>query len=613
VRFPAPESLKLDWKPSALESWISLVNEVRQLGENVGKGDLFQQVTARLQQMSRTMDFSSLPKLLDQRVTARALTQLWLEDENFRRRLMNKKLLQSLIAMQKPVLGIMPLHNLITLYFREYDRLDQLGEGFRSLLQGVIEDQLELRLGGLDKNTSRDSLTILHSEANWLLFSDGPKKLVDYVHRKNIALAEAFVHFELRGLDIGRYGDICRAHYYLEKLKQIQVGQYDEVFAELLKPTVGKAPYEGEKRIGHAALEILIDRTDGDPGDSWQNFIMDMAGDPRIASSAPNYREWWKPLGEERIEKVRGWLAKEDLKLFLRALEQYGKESGKDDLQRMFPARKYFLEGLERLKLVRRTRLMLGKTAEYAVKKILGSELKTSYVKLTDMTDKAVIYIDCGDFCIIEGSHSFKLWVYLATPSEQVLHSYDVKTLSHYDLTNKVPASYKQLYGNDAAHKAITHHPNTWQKMVFDFLADQGIALDIEKLLSPQDYDRYLGRFGMPVVANTVKNDALKKVNLPSSMSHAVTDGNNKVVLEENQNSSKISKLAINILKYLYPNEISDVKTMAYVLKTANSKIIDTIYHELSEYCVQDRDKKWKISTVGFIKISKEGLLNDHK
>jgi hypothetical protein len=294
-------------------------------------------------------------------------------------------------------------------------------------------------------------------------------------------------------------------------------------------------------------------------------------------------------------------------------LEQYGKESGKDDLQRMFPARKYFLEGLERLKLVRRTRLMLGKTAEYAVKKILGSELKTSYVKLTDMTDKAVIYIDCGDFCIIEGSHSFKLWVYLATPSEQVLHSYDVKTLSHYDLTNKVPASYKQLYGNDAAHKAITHHPNTWQKMVFDFLADQGIALDIEKLLSPQDYDRYLGRFGMPVVANTVKNDALKKVNLPSSMSHAVTDGNNKVVLEENQNSSKISKLAINILKYLYPNEISDVKTMAYVLKTANSKIIDTIYHELSEYCVQDRDKKWKISTVGFIKISKEGLLNDHK
>lgn len=612
MKLPPTESLKLDWNPSALESWISLVNEVRQLGENAGKGDLFQQVTARLQQMSRTMDFSSLPKLLDQRVTARALTQLWLEDENFRRRLMNIKLLQSLIAMQKPVLGVMPLHNLITLYFREYDRLDQLGEGFRSFLQGVIEGQLELRLGGLDKNTSRDSLTILHSEANWLLFSDGPKQLVDYVHRNNIELAEAFVHFELRGLDIGRYGDICRAHYYLETLKQIPVGQYDEVFAELLKPTVGKAPYEGEKRIGHAALEILIDRADGDPGDSWQNFIMDMAGDPRIASSAPNYREWWKPLGEERIEKVRGWLAKEDLKLFLRALEQYGKESGKDDLQRMFPARKYFLEGLERLKLVRRTRLMLGKTAEYAVKKILGSELKTSYVKLTDMTDKAVIYIDCGDFCIIEGSHSFKLWVYLATPSEQV-HSYDVKTLSHYDLTNKVPASYKQLYGNDAAHKAITHHPNTWQKMVFDFLADQGIALDIEKLLSPQDYDRYLRRFGMPVVANTVKNDALKKVNLPSSMSHAVTDRNNKVVLEENQNSSKISKLAINILKYLYPNEISDVKTMAYVLKTANSKIIDTIYHELSEYCVQDRDKKWKISTVGFIKISKEGLLNDHK
>lgn len=611
MKLPPPESLKLDWKPSALESWISLVNEVRQLGENAGKGDLFQQITARLQQMSRTMDFSLLTKILDRRVTARALTQLWLEDETFRARLLNKKLLQSLITMQKPVLGIMPLHNLITLYFKEFDRLDQLGDGLRAALQGIIEDQVQLRVGGAAKKTTNDLFTILHDEAGWLLSSDGPKQLVDHTRKSNSELVDMFAHFELRGLDAGRYGDICRAHYYLERLRQIQVGQYDEVFAELSKPAVSKAPYEGEKCIGHAALEILIDRAEGDPGDSWQNFIMDMAGDPRIASSAPNYREWWKPLGEERIEKVRGWLAKEDLRLFLRALEQYGKESGNDELQRMFPARKYFIEGLERLNLVRRTRLMLGKTAEYAVKKILGSELKTSYVKLS-MADKAVIYIDCGDFCIIEGSHSFKMWVYLASPSELV-YSYDVKTLSHYDLTSRVPASYKQLYGSDAAYKAITHHPNTWQRMVFDFLADQGIALDIEKLLSPQDYDRYLRRFGMPVVTKTVKNDALKKVNSPSPMSHAVTDKNNKFVSKENKKSSIISKLAIDILKHLYPNKTSDVKTMAYLLKTSNSKIIDTIYYELSEYCVQDRDKNWKISTVGFIKISKEGLLNDHK
>src|SRR5690554_3749402 len=204
------------------------------------------------------------------------------------------------------------------------------------------------------------------------------------------------------------------------------------------------------------------------------------------------------------------------------------------------------------------------------------------------------------------------MWVYLASPSELV-YSYDVKTLSHYDLTSRVPASYKQLYGSDAAYKAITHHPNTWQRMVFDFLADQGIALDIEKLLTPQDYDRYLRRFGMPVVANTIKNDAPKKFQSPPSKSDSVIENNNKIRLKENKSSSGFSKLAIDILKHLYPNEVSDVKTIAYVLKTANSKIIDTLYHELSAYCVQDRDKKWKISTVGFIKISKEGLLNDHK
>ncbi len=611
LSLPAPEALRLDWKPATLENWNVLLSAVHQLEARAGKGDLFQQIIAQFMQMSRSGDFRQLPELLKKRVGARALTQLWLEDGDFRRRLLNRKLLESLVAMQQPTLGIMTLHNLITLYFREFDQLDQQEAGLRDDLEQVIKIQLDRRSVVRRQPDSRDVLAILHAEAPWLLSVDGPMRLVQYLRAENRELAEAFVDFELRGLDTGRYADICRAHYYLNTLKELPLGQYDDVFAELLKPSVCKAPYQGDKRIGHAALELLIDRAEGDPGENWQNFIMDMAGDPRIASTATSYREWWRPLGEARIERVRSWLAKEDLRLFLKALEQYGRESGKEDLQRMFPARQRFLEGLDKLKLVRRTRLMLGNKAAHIVKKILGSELKTSYVQLTNengMSDKAVIYIDCGDFCIVEGSHSFKMWVYLAPPDEKV-YSYDVKSLSHHDLTFVVPENYKKEYGASAPYAAIVHSPRSWQNKVFEFLANHGIALDLERLLGQKEYSQYIRFFGMPVVrANKTHLRFDRKSGEDAShqtVKNDVSVANRSVQSTETQ---PLSKLAISILSYLHYNGAADVRSMAYVLKTSNSEIINTINRELSQYCAQDKNFRWKIKSEKSDSLKDKGL-----
>lgn len=595
LNLPAPESLRLDWKPAALDEWGLLVSEVRQLGERAGKGDLFQQMATELWRISRSMDLQRLPALLKKRAGARALTQLWLENADFRHRLMNKQLLHALVEAQRPMLGIMVLHTLITLYFKEFDRLDQQEEGLRAKLESVIRQQLEARRQSLGGQTTRDLLTILHTEAPWLLSSDGPKRLVDQIRSDNQELAEALQHYELRGLDSGRYADICRAHYYLETLKGIRIGQYHEVFSELLKPSVSKAPYQGQKRIGHAALEILIDRAEGDPGEAWQNFIMELAGDPRIASSARNYREWWKPLGEARIEKVRSWLAKEDLRLFLKALEQYGRESGKEDLQRMYPARKKFLEGLDQLKLVRRTRLMLGRQAEAAVNKILGSELKTSYVKLTgsNISDKAVIYIDCGDFCLLEGSHSFKLWVYIYPPSEK-LYSYDVEELSFYDLTSRIPAIYSKEYGHEAPFVAITHSRTIWQNKVFEFLAYHGISLDIEALLD--DYEGYLERFGMPVVNHDRKILAGDKKN-----------GNESKDLEEEQ--PVFSALEADILKQIHHGNAPSVARIAYVMGAQDKRVEHIIRKNLSEYCFVDEDLKCRLKRGSVDRLKKAGVI----
>lgn len=507
MRIPPAQTNKIDWYSGTFEAWDSLVKQVTILESKAGKGDSFQFYTDKLRDMAISHNLRNLPKLLERRVVARALTQLWLEDKNTRARLLTTKLLKTLVEKQQPRLGIIALHNLVFLYFREFDRLDSIHSGnsekICELLQNIILEQLDIRFENKDskklpKSDNKDVLNVLHSKARWLLSIDGPKQLVKKAGRSKIDLADAFTKYQLEGLDYGRYADICRANYYLERLRKLPVGSHDEILYELLNPEVSKAYYESDKRIGHVALEIMIDRADGAPGEAWQDFILSLAGDPRISSSAHNFREWWKPLGEARTDKVRGWLSKEDLRLFLQALEEYGNQKGKDDLKQMFPARKRFLEGLEHLNLIRKTRLMLGSTAATAVRSILGKEFKTNYVKLGGgMSDKAVIYIDCGDFCLVEGSHSFKLWVYLAPPSELV-SSYDVKSLTHSELVNTVPRDYLDKY--DLPYEAIIHHRQSWQYKVFEFLARYGISLDPEILLSKGDYILCLSRFGMPVV-----------------------------------------------------------------------------------------------------------------
>ena len=500
MRLPPIDNRPADWPSSVIDVWTRLKEEAARMESAAGNSDAFERMIQRFREMARTGRFDGLVALLKRRIAARALTSLWATDRDYGLRLLNDRILDALIEAQQPRLTRLTLVQLLQLYFGRFDELDTYGKqpetGLRHLLQGHIEEQLTRLPVRRQQSIRKDIISVL-SEHPWLLALDAPLRLVQSARSEGHDFHDAISTYGLDGFDGGRYGDICRAHYYLETLRSLYPGEHDPVLDELLKPSVAKAPYQGEKRIGHAALEIMIDRVADEPGDVWQNFIISLAGDPRIASSAPAYREWWQPLGEARIAKVRGWLSREDLRLFLQAVEQYGIESDNDELQRMFPARKLFLEGLFKLKLIRNTRLLLGHRAESSVRRILGKEVRTSFAKMDGgLADKAVIYLDCGDFHLVEGSHSFRIWVYLAPPSE-LLTSYQRNTFSHSDLTSKIPSDYKRAYPT-LPYDAFVHNANSWQYKVFNFLADNGIGLDMEQLLSPADYRNQLQRFCIP-------------------------------------------------------------------------------------------------------------------
>ncbi|HAG41590.1 MULTISPECIES: EH signature domain-containing protein [unclassified Pseudoalteromonas] len=507
---PIPQLSEFSWERFS-QQWNSLTLQTKKIADGAGQGEEFKALEQQVNRYVMYDQKEKLKQILIKRKGVRVLTQLWIDKEDVRKASLNEETIDYIQA-KHPKLGMSSLMNLISLVYRYFDALVD-GNIFNRLTQW-LNQQIEQRLKHR-KNSSDTILSVLN-QAKWLLDLTAPKALVNLAKQNHLDLNEQLKKLRLNELPQGRFLDICHAQYYLDTLREIPVGEQHDVLHELLKHDVATMPFEEGKRIGHIALEIIIDRSAGAPSEIWQNFVLNLAGDPRIANTATNYRQWWKPIGENRVKAVTSWLAKEDLRLFLGAIEEYANYTGDEALNRMFPARKRFLEGLYEHGSVRNARLMLGNQAEHTVKRVLGKSLTTSYINLRGMTQTSIIYLDCGDFHIIEGSHNFKLWIYMGLPSEK-LNDYSLSELNHFALTNSFPQEYKKNYPKGEL-MPIQHSPTSWQKNAIDFLTQNGIELDLEKLFYKDEYRRYISRYGLPVVRKVVEEKNLLEINLLNAL-----------------------------------------------------------------------------------------------
>ncbi len=496
MKLPSPNLHLPPWPPMKLQVWKALAAKVDATGQKVGHGNAFEQM---LETLRAHINKASIPReLFQKRLGARALSWLWLHDHHEDRKVFSSKWLTALFEGQQPRVSRLTLLQLLSLYFKYFDRFDDHGT-FRETLEKNLLIELQ-KAHHLRRSGSRhgDPLTELRNRPE-LLRLDGPARLAQHCMSEHRDLASELQALGLGEIINGRYGDVCRAQFYLQRLRSIPEGEHDPVLDEIQKPEVHLAPFEDKRTIGLAALEIVIDRSGEQASECWQAFILKLAGDPRLPSDSIRYQQWWRPLGEERIRKVRAWLSRLDLRLFLQAVELYGKRSGKADLQRMFPARKRFMEGLLDLHLVRSSRLFLGRSIRQDILRSLDDKtLANGIGRLADRTDTAVIYLDCGQFHLIEGSHSFKLWAYMAKPAAWVdnLH---IEEATFHQLTSKLRDGYLR---DDPRRPCIdiVHRPGTWQNALFSFLGQQGVSLDIEKLLSVEDYQYQKRVHGIPEV-----------------------------------------------------------------------------------------------------------------
>ncbi len=287
----------------------------------------------------------------------------------------------------------------------------------------------------------------------------------------------------------GRLYQLLQMTYYVEQLNELEPNEENSLLDEIVQSKVYEAPYKDGKQLGHEILEILIDKIQSDVSDRWREVVLKIAGDPRVPKDAQNYRNWWLVLGDQRITKVRGWLSKVDIELFLKVFDEYAQYKHDEGMIRMYPARKTFLLGLLNQKRVLNTRLYLSSNIQNFIKDRLTDNEKVPINTTLMSADMAVIYLDIGNgLTMIEGTHSFKCHIYKDIADSAVVNNYSRREVQKSTLM-KLPC-YKL--------EAISHR-GFWQHRVIEQLDDLGFHINPETVLTKSDYKDYKRRFGMPL------------------------------------------------------------------------------------------------------------------
>jgi hypothetical protein len=477
-----------DWSERDFVGFKQATQSLDKLSKNVGiSEDRFKALCHQFKELARTGNRNKLISSIKRSTDVRVISTLWLEDETFRKNFPIYRALLDSFLLGRRRLPLLALMSLLELYFKEFDNLTSS----KADLENFLKEELS-------KITSQDSeLSRLAKYRYKILSSNGPRWLVHEARRTDIDLANLYGKLGLNAFGQGRYMQIARTHYYLETLKTIEPSDADNtVLAELKRQDVFNAPYSDKRRIGHEVLSILIDRVSGNNvPEHWRSLVLTIAGDPRVASSHNNYQVWWSLLEDTQVRKVRGWLSKFDLKLFLEALKESAKDANALDIERMFTDRKNFMEGLDNQDLILESRLFLSRTAEmYILRNYKKSELPR-YVS-SGSTKTSVIYLNVNGVHMVEGSHSFTLKLMDRLPIKSNILNYSKSRFSDSDFRTSISSDYYREYNSNGVEE-IRHDQLIWQNKAINFLAEHGVNVNVEDVLSGSLYKQYKRRFGV--------------------------------------------------------------------------------------------------------------------
>jgi len=350
--------------------------------------------------------------------------------------------------------GILIVTNLLGYYFKYFDRIPDLYVTANWLKKAI---------------QSRDYDQQIYQQ---LLSLEGPRWLAQQAISNSKEFLTQVEDLELEMFRAGRFFTQAQFHYYVKKLETIPVNDWNPLLAEVQQENVYKSRFDESGLLGHRILEILIRRapTHG-IHECWRTAIIRIGGDPRVPKTHVNWQKWWSQIDTVLVNKARGWFSELDLKLFLEAMDNYAKQSRKDDLERMFPSRKKFLENLLNKNLILHTRLYLTTQAQNYLRENYDKKDLPNYSTVSG--DKSIVYVQLTGAHLIEGTHSCFLWVYHKLAESALVYDYDQSEASYFELTQNLHSQMRAV-GRGSFAK-ITHSPQSWENQAIETLKRLGI------------------------------------------------------------------------------------------------------------------------------------------
>lgn len=491
IAFKLPE-----WHESQFKQFKTAEKQLAKLASSAGtNSDKFNDTIYRLMNLVVKQKVFDPAKLLTSAIDVRAFTYLLSTNNSFAEALtLSSKTFERIRAIRRPMsrLSLTQMIRAYLVYFDLYVNNQML-----MVWSKFIQDELST-LSSRD-TSGANQLQVYKDNKHLIFLPSAPAVLTRKAIKESVDLDRLLEKLSLTGYSDSRFFQICQYHYYLETLKSIAKGQDHPILAEVVKSNVVNCPYDNTKLLGHAILEILIDRSEhAYISPAWQRVVLEIAGDPRVPQTSSRYLQWWSLLGDERIAKVRGWLSSFDLKLFLETLEQSAKESRNTDMERMFGDRKVFMEGLLKQGLVTNSRLFLSRAAESFLKSAYKKEELPEYARV-DSRDTSMIYLNlAGRIHMIEGSHSFQIKFMDKLPEKLYVANYSKARFSDSELRTLAKSHYYKQFGDDGGYVEFPHQGFlNWQHKAISYLQEHNIKLEISRLIPKDKYRSYKEKFGI--------------------------------------------------------------------------------------------------------------------
>ena len=462
-----------------LDCWDRLINDTIHLKRRVCcQVPNLDKIINELKNIAKSGNFTE--NSIKNKHYANALLNLWSTDEEFSKYVpIRRNLLEKVIDLNDNFVSLLMLYSLIDIYFFQYDNL----QSEASFLIKYIVKELDRRA----KGDVDSEIEIKHKYKN-LLFDKKflvHEKITSLAINHDVSLSTQLSKYNLIQSDLGRFYEKCRNCYYIKRVEAANLSECEPILEEVKKDKIYFKDYEDGKCVGHKLIHLLLLKLEENIFDikKYQyviNFILNIAGDPRINHAAVNYQNWWLVLGNEDIAKMKKCLSGFDLELFLEIYGEFAEKENTHDQIRMFKERQKFLQGMMLQDLIHETKLFIGKNmVEYLRRKYNIKTLPTYYI-IKDSPSMAVIYMKYNDSLFTEGCFNCKFRGYSRIIKGSPFYS-KVKEYSYRDLGE----GYFEQHSFGERYDKV--HSGDWQTPIINYF----MRISTKKLYSKPFYDGF--------------------------------------------------------------------------------------------------------------------------